>query len=107
MESKTNMEPLQKQSIMEEQEDAADELVPTRLGASATLECIVDGNPHPIVSWRFGQKQLAHSGSALYLPSVTESDLGEYSCEARSPLSDFPPAIARRYLFKLGNIIKD
>ena len=92
---------------MEEQEDAADELVPTRLGASATLECIADGNPHPTVSWRFGQKQLAHTGSALYLPSVAESDLGKYTCEARSPLSDFSPAIARRYLIKLGKIIKN
>lgn len=86
----------------EEGDPAADSLVPTRLGSSATLECRADANPRAEITWRFGQKLLAHSGSALYLPSVSESELGEYVCEAHSPLPDFPYASARRFLLGVG-----
>ena len=62
----------------------------------------MDANPRASITWRFKQKRLTNSGSTLHFPSVAQSELGEYTCEARSPLPDFPPTSARRFLLSTG-----
>jgi hypothetical protein len=85
-----------------ENDEWTGELLPVRLGEQASLECRVDSNPPARLSWRHGHNSIAHSGEKLVIWAVDKRDLGEYVCEARSPVPNFPLAVARRFLLPEG-----
>ena len=60
------------------------------VGRRASFECVAEGNPSPIVSWRgpavVAGVEGASSGSTVYtIPAVTAADGGVYTCVAESP----------------------
>ncbi|XP_017293073.1 vascular cell adhesion protein 1b isoform X2 [Kryptolebias marmoratus] len=58
------------------------------MGSPLTLNCSVEGNPEPQISWRFRTKDRGSvergGGGQLVFPVVRHSDAGQYECEARN-----------------------
>lgn len=63
-------------------------------GSSVTLECAVNGNPKPTVSWLkdgvaidlalFGSRYLQLASSSLMIMEIKEEDHGSYQCRAKN-----------------------
>ena len=50
------------------------------VGQSSNLSCNVDSNPPATYKWKFKGQSLSGSSKFLIIPSVSESDFGNYTC---------------------------
>ena len=71
------------------------------VGDKAVMQCLADGNPQPVVSWRRkGEVEIRGSSPNFTLLSVGHGDLGVYICSASS--IDFPVINQEFHLLKKG-----
>ncbi|XP_043474504.1 neogenin isoform X2 [Leptopilina heterotoma] len=76
-------------------------------GSSVTLECAVNGNPKPSVSWLkdgvaidlalFGSRYLQLASSSLMIMEIKEEDHGSYQCRAKNKVETLD-AVAEVYV---------
>ncbi|VDK82636.1 unnamed protein product [Litomosoides sigmodontis] len=62
----------------------SERVVQVKENATVTLECVVNGNPEPIIVWKRDGQLLHARGSRFVIASSKASDSGRYTCEARN-----------------------
>ncbi|XP_052863793.1 hemicentin-1-like [Anopheles cruzii] len=78
-------------------------------GLPLFLFCPIDGTPKPTIGWYRNSKRLKQTTSTLFLPSVSQRDVGSYLCYGENPIGKaelqytlevlVPPAIISSVLY--------